>query len=685
MRLYATTALALVLLSTAAFSSQAGAQPLGEDAVVAAAPESESSNRVVTYKPEYFTEFQVSSALDMVFHVPGFSFNGGDNVRGFAGAAGNVIIDGQRPVSKDNLADTLNTISSAQVDHVELIIGGAPGVDMMGHRQIVNVVRKQNGKPNINFGGNYKTFAHDNKPAGFFSYARNKDGVSTDFHIEAFGFHDNGVNDTKRWIYRPDFSDPTPDYIYIPQIAGGTGHQEKLTHSRPFLGGKLSFNGNYNPIDYDMDAAYIQDGKTAPEHMDLKEIASELGLQYERKLTSKLTLDLNLLRRHDRLSINDVFTDEAVTSVYKSLSLSSEHIFSSKLTWQPNDKLTYKIGAESAFNSRDNATSYTQNDTSQTVPSDIVRVEEERNEYYVIRNWQPTKKLNVEAGLKVETSTISVIQENRSKSFVYPKPTLQVVWSPRDKLKVSWRTERVVGQLNFDDFASSVSLDTSVVKAGNPEVVPQKEWQNGITLDYSFWEKGSVTLGYKHATLEDTLDFKPIVTDDGVFNARGNIGEGTRDEYTVNFTLPLDKLKIKGGELKIDYTRFKTSVTDPVTGAKRAISNVNPDVYVINFSQNFPKIRTSWGIEIDSLNNMEQFNATDYYRYKSADWIAFWAEYKTKSNVTFGVVVQNAFRRRDQYNRTVWSGQRGDSPVQEIQHNVSYGLPFVILRVKKEL
>ncbi|MBW8880060.1 MAG: outer membrane beta-barrel protein [Asticcacaulis sp.] len=681
MRYFVTTALALCLSA----SALAAVPAVAEEISAAVAPGADSEgNRVVTYKADYFDQFQVSTALDMVFHVPGFSFNGGDNARGFAGTAGNVIIDGQRPVSKNNLSETLNTISSAQVDHVELIIGGAPGIDMMGHRQIVNVVRKQNGKPSINFGGNYKTFYHDGKPAGFFSYSKNKDGISTDFYMEAFGFHDNGTNDTKRYIYKTDFSDAVPDYVFIPQLAGGTGHQEKLTHSRPFLGGKLSFNGNYNPINYDLDAAYIQDGKTSPEHMDLKEIASEMGVQYERPLTKTLKMDLNYLRRYDRLSIYDVYHGDE-TSVYSSLAQSAEHIVSGKLTWQPSDKLTYKFGAESAFNSRDNTTRYIQGDTEQNVPSDVVRVEEARNEYYAIRNWQATKQLNIEAGLRVETSTISVKQEDRSKSFVYPKPMVQVVWAPREKVKLSWRTERVVGQLNFDDFASSVSLDTSVVKAGNPDIVPQKEWQNGITLDYSFWDKGSVTLGFKHATLEDTLDYKPIVTDDGVFNARGNIGEGTRDETTVNFTLPLDRFKVKGGEFKVEYTRYKTSVTDPVTGRTRAISDINPDVYVINFSQNLTKHRTSWGVEIDSLNNKEQFNATDYYHFKSASWIALWAEYKTKNNITFGMVFQNPFWRRDEYQRIVWEGQRDMSPQQEAQYNVAYGRPFVILRVKKEL
>ena len=645
-----------------------------------------SGNQVVKYTPDFFAQFQSQSALDMVFHVPGFSFNRGDNtVRGFAGAAGNVLIDGQRPANKDGLDQTLDNISISQVDHVELITGGAPGIDMQGYRQIVNVVRKQDSKASIQFGGNVKIYKDESDPATFLTYSSNKNGKSLDVHLELFRFRDNGVWHTRRWSYTPDFSDPNPQFTDIPQKGGGWGHQEKIDYSRPFLGGKLSFNGNYNPIDYDMNAAYITDGDRAPEHLDIKQMPSDLGLQYERPLTKSLTLDLNALRRYERDSTDDVITDIGTRSEYKALSQSSEQIFSAKLTWVQNDRMTYKFGGESAVNVSDNTTSYTQNDTSQTVPSDIVRVEEDRQEYYVTANWQPLKKLSVEGALHVETSTISVKQANRSKSFVYPKPEIQLVWSPTDKVKLSWRTERVIGQLNFSDFASSVSLDTSVVKAGNPDIVPQKEWQNSLSFDYSFWDKGAINLTFKHSSLQDTLDYAPIVTSDGVYNARANIGAGTRDDISTSITLPTDKLHIKGGQLKIDYTRTITSVHDPITHLSRAISNYNPENYVVTFDQNFPKSRTSWGIEIDSLNNSLQYNASDAYRFVSQDWFAIYGEYKTKNNITFGIVLQNPWGRRDKYDRTVWTGQRDTSALDHIEHNKAFQQPFIVFRVKKEL
>ena len=63
---------------------------------------------VISYPPAYFAEQRPSTALDMVQRLPGFSIDGGDDVRGFEGAAGNILIDGARPTSKtDDIEEIL--------------------------------------------------------------------------------------------------------------------------------------------------------------------------------------------------------------------------------------------------------------------------------------------------------------------------------------------------------------------------------------------------------------------------------------------------------------------------------------------------------------------------------------------------------------------------------------------------
>jgi hypothetical protein len=110
------------------------------------APEIDAAQRgVLIFEPAFFADSRPDTALDMIARLPGFGFDTGDTgTRGFAGAAGNVLIDGDRPSSKsDSLDQVLRRISADSVERIELIRGGAPGIDMQGRSVIANVVLRR--------------------------------------------------------------------------------------------------------------------------------------------------------------------------------------------------------------------------------------------------------------------------------------------------------------------------------------------------------------------------------------------------------------------------------------------------------------------------------------------------------------------------------------------------------------
>src|SRR3989337_3018063 len=92
--LYA-SATAAALLAPVAANAQTtppGAQPL---------PGAAQATRTTTYDAAFFAQYAPRTALDIARRVPGFNLDLGDtDVRGFAGAAGNVVINGARPSSK---------------------------------------------------------------------------------------------------------------------------------------------------------------------------------------------------------------------------------------------------------------------------------------------------------------------------------------------------------------------------------------------------------------------------------------------------------------------------------------------------------------------------------------------------------------------------------------------------------
>src|SRR5215472_8055608 len=97
----------------------------------------------VSYGADFFAKSAPQTAYDMVLLLPGFTIEEGAQVRGFADATGNVLIDGQRPSTKiDKLTDILKRIPSSSVSRIEIIRGSAPGIDMQGHSVLANVVRQ---------------------------------------------------------------------------------------------------------------------------------------------------------------------------------------------------------------------------------------------------------------------------------------------------------------------------------------------------------------------------------------------------------------------------------------------------------------------------------------------------------------------------------------------------------------
>src|SRR5688572_4331713 len=104
----------------------AGALMLGVPALAqttageAPAP-AQPGSRTTAFDAAYFAQFAPATALDIVRRVPGFSIEQlDDDVRGFAGAAGNVVFNGARASSKSESVETiLARIPASRVLRVE--------------------------------------------------------------------------------------------------------------------------------------------------------------------------------------------------------------------------------------------------------------------------------------------------------------------------------------------------------------------------------------------------------------------------------------------------------------------------------------------------------------------------------------------------------------------------------------
>src|ERR1700754_1269808 len=75
---------------------------------------------VISYPPSFFAAFQPANASEMILRVPGFILDSGDEVRGYEGSAGNVLIDGERPATKsEDLEQVLRRIPASRIERID--------------------------------------------------------------------------------------------------------------------------------------------------------------------------------------------------------------------------------------------------------------------------------------------------------------------------------------------------------------------------------------------------------------------------------------------------------------------------------------------------------------------------------------------------------------------------------------
>ena len=136
------SSLSLLALS-AAIASPALAQQAEQPAPAPApTPASSAVLRPTVYEAAFFAPSAPQTALEIARLVPGFNLDLGDvEVRGFAQAAGNVVINGQRPSSKsESLEATLRNIPARRVVRVEVGPGTLYGAEYATRSQVLNVI-----------------------------------------------------------------------------------------------------------------------------------------------------------------------------------------------------------------------------------------------------------------------------------------------------------------------------------------------------------------------------------------------------------------------------------------------------------------------------------------------------------------------------------------------------------------
>ncbi|HVL41299.1 MAG TPA: TonB-dependent receptor, partial [Brevundimonas sp.] len=578
-----------ILLATTALLLTAGAASAQTPSEQQAAPQADAAQQgVLIFTPDFFADQRPNSALDMVNRVPGFAVVDGDGSRGFEGAVGNILINGSRPASKNDTGSAvLNRTLASQVERIELIRGGAPGIDMQGFAVVVNVITKSESSRQHIVTLNANIVAVNQDIWGGSYQFTAKEGETTWGVTLSDGISMSDANGIGPVIRRNASGAIIRQETYInDQYGGGTSIRGNF--ATPLYGGKIDLTARYGVNDYY--SINLQTSPTVRRENVYEEdgTGGEFGAVYTRPLSTRLNLESRFIHQfNDFESLSTANTlDNGVNSPeqrFVSEGNSSETIARALLRFERSTALTFEGGGELAYNMLDTTQSFSIGGVGIPLPSASVTVEELRGEAFGKATWRVRPTLTVEGGLRVEASTITQSGDaEQEKSFFFPKPRILATWTPMPNNQFRFRFERELGQLDFGDFAASSDLDEENVLGGNADLEPEQRWITEATYERRFWTDGIISIGLRHDEIVDAIDVIPL---DGGLSAVGNIGDGTLDQLAVNILVPMDKFGFTGGRLGFRNTWNHTEVTDPTTGEIRAISGLRPSQPVFTIAQ----------------------------------------------------------------------------------------------------
>jgi len=640
----ATALLAPALIATLLATTAMVASPARATAPASLAP-AESGPGVVSYAPAFFSAARPTTALDMIRRLPGFSFDAGAQVRGLADAAGNVLIDGERPASKqDDLGSALSRISASRVARIDVISGGAPGIDMQGRTVLANVILKHDGGVQAVVGFSDKMSVQDGQqiPGADLEWTQNFGARTFEAAFKEGGFVDDGTGPGPHTQY-----DGTGAEVYDAHLwTKAGGYQSTLTSAftTPLAGGKLRVNGLVeltNYLDHEADEGSVPAGGDDAYKDENANLNGELGAHYTRDFGANTTLELFGIQQMSRYQEHSYFEAVGDDEVFGITNDDRESILRSTLRYTVSPTLTLTTALEGAYNTQATKTAYVVNGLAEALPAANEQVAETRGDAALTATWTPSIHYSLEAGLRVEDSTVQATGDVREgKTLFYPKPRVVFTWSPNPDNQIRLRVEREIGQLDFGAFSASGSLNAGGLHAGNPNVLPQQSWTFESAFEHRFWSGGDATLTLRRLDITDPVDriavFDPVAG--AFFDEGGNLPHGTENDVAFDLTLPLDNLGLKGAQLKTTETWRSTSVIDPVTLTSRSQTQVHPFDMEAHFIQELSSIRSDFGVDL-----IGGWTETDY-RFDEIDTI----HYGTRINTYFEYKPTPAWRIRIQ-------------------------------------
>lgn len=695
----------LSLLSlAAALASPAFAQQ-GDAPVAAPATQ---ATRTTLYDAAFFAPYAPRTALDIVRRVPGFSLDlgstqsdlGAVDVRGFAGTAGNVVINGSRPSSKaDNLETILSRIPAGQVVRVELGAGDLYGADYSGKSQVLNIVLSSAGGIDGNFTGSLRSlYTGKVVPDGSVS-AMIRKGQSTINLSAGTGNvlnHEEGTDTLVDAVtgelveFRRKFNSY---HDFNPYVSASWALEKSSDNA-------IRLNARWSPGQFDLTQRNHVTPAGEPERdddllQDFDNPVFELGGDITRPLAGGAVklVGLATRRKRDYLERYRFRTEGGGTVLggFEQLQDARRNETILKLNWTRQNLagMSFEVGAEGALNTLDHQVDLFRileggELERRDLPLDNATVKERRGEVYFRAGKQLSPAIRLDGGLNYEFSTLKVRGDTEAdRSLKFFKPNLTLDWKGGSGFRGQLSVRRTVAQLDFYDFISSAELSADRVNAGNANLVPQRSWEFRATLEKPILGDGLAKIDLGHdiiSKLQDRVLICEVVEGkETCFDAPGNIGTGKRYFAAVTLDAPLSGLGLKGARLKLTGQLQRTRVEDPISGEKRDFSGFFPN-WEWNADYRHDLGNFSYGFTLGDRDRFTFFRTDEFdINFNEGPVATAFVEYRPSARTSITIDVDNAINTRGMRRRIIFDPNRANpedviDEFRERDRHINFGL-----------
>jgi hypothetical protein len=641
------------------------------------AQQSGPTARTTSYDAAFFTQYAPRTALDIARRVPGFQLDlgaaqNGVDVRGFAGAAGNVVFNGARPSSKaESLETTLARIPAQRVTKVEVGPGDLFGSDYAGKSQVLNIFLSSAGGIDANVSGTLRrlydgTVSPDGNASALIRRGASSINLSAGFNN--FLNHEEG---TDTFVDVPtgelvEFRRKFNSYHDFNPYLSGSWALERASDKA------IRLNARWSPGQFDL----LQRNRVTPTGgtphddslvQDYDNTVFELGGDVTRPLAGGAIKLVGLATRRKRdnfdayIQRDRLIDDGGVQNGgFEQTQQAQRNETIGRVSWTRQNlaKFSVEVGAEGALNTLDNETELliVRPDGSKVkrdLPIENANVKEKRGEVYVNVGRSLSSALRVDGGLRYEYSDLTVSGDaSARRKLKFLKPNFTVDWKPGGGWHTQLSVRRTVAQLDFYDFISFGDLSANRINGGNADLEPQRTWEFRATVEHPLFGDGLFKLDLGHDRVSKLQD-RVLICDldhpgdpDFCFDAPGNLGNGTRSFASLTLDAPLGMLW-KGLRANFTATVQRTRVEDPISGEKRNWSGFFPnwqwDLTIRRDSGSF-----SYGFEVFDQRRTTFFRTDEFdTNFNGAPaWNAF-VEYRPSSRTSITLNADHTFGKRN--------------------------------------